>query len=634
MTLRGGMADEKAYDSILNLNPQSAQHSEWLVRVAMKQILLYTIDARGKKIPARKFVCVLVGADPSAYVMAMVRHDFKDATTVVKADAKFKTHAVYTMTKPIDAKVKSQWIGAPAKMMILLDQAKMTPVLAGTSEHNGTVKYIKPRMKLAEIMHIQEARCVDIAAIIVAISDPKSVQIGGEKVTVRDLTVRDDSLHNGSLAEATLSIWGDTGTQFAEATADVGITIVGCKANFTNGSVRLDARADAALFCIGSNPNIEDIQAKIKNLDSAPSGPPTRGSVTAAFTPGGAVMVDGDAPLVNCAILMAMKSGEALSQEDRPFQVNDAMVEITSDSLMTKDGSRGFATAVVRDWSGAARVAFVQTGIWDLYEIQESEREKFMDAQKAMVASSTSPTQPSLRRVNIRGVVRAVKGEVNILVSQTADSDFTVFSTTAAERLMFMGALCGRGSDGIIVAPLSRLAVDNVNGMTVLTDENTRRPVHRALVLVRGTANTIHKNINGSRQMISNGVRCMLSTDDGKSDAEQADILAYCHEDAVSHYQIHKQHAAVLVSAARLGPDAPESACGRVLVAAAVWIVLKDDVKAARAALMKQSHLALAPTTGTPKHALADLVTPDAKRPRCRTILRYPTDDGETPLPK
>ena len=61
---------------------------------------------------------------------------------------------------------------------------------------------------------------------------------------------------------------------------------------------------------------------------------------------------------------------------------------------------------------------------------------------------------------------------------------------------------------------------------------------------------------------------------------------------------------------------------------------LKDDVKAARAALMKQSHLALAPTTGTPKHALADLVTPDAKRPRCRTILRYPTDDGETPLPK
>ena len=219
------MADEKAYDSILNLNPQSAQHSEWLVRVAMKQILLYTIDARGKKIPARKFVCVLVGADPSAYVMAMVRHDFKDATTVVKADAKFKTHAVYTMTKPIDAKVKSQWIGAPAKMMILLDQAKMTPVLAGTGEHNGTVKYIKPRMKLSEIMHIQEARCVDIAAIIVAISDPKSVQIGGEKVTVRDLTVRDDSLHNGSLAEATLSIWGDTGTQFAEATNVMGVVI-------------------------------------------------------------------------------------------------------------------------------------------------------------------------------------------------------------------------------------------------------------------------------------------------------------------------------------------------------------------------------------------------------------------------
>ena len=242
------MADDKAYDSILNLNPQSAEHSEWLVRVALKQVLLYTIEARGRKVPARKFVCVPVGVDPSAYVMATVRHDFKDATTVVKADAKFKTHAVYTMTKPIDAKVKSQWIGAPAKMMILLDQAKMTPVLAGTSEHNGPAKYIKPRMKLAEIMHIQEARTVDIAAIIVAISDPKSVQTGGQNVTVRDLTVRDDSLHNGSLAEATLSIWGDTGTQFAEAQADVGITIVGCKANYTKGSVRLDARADAALL--------------------------------------------------------------------------------------------------------------------------------------------------------------------------------------------------------------------------------------------------------------------------------------------------------------------------------------------------------------------------------------------------
>ena len=634
--LDDGMADDNGFDSILNLNPQSAQHSQWLVRVALKQVLLFTIEARGQKVPAKKFLCVLVGADPTAYIMATVRHDFKDATKVVAADAKFKMHAVYTMTKPIpDTTAKSLWIGAPVKMQILLDQSKMTPVLAGSSAHNTPAKYIQPRMKLAQVLEIQESRRVDFAAIIVAISDPKDVQVAGQRTTVRDLTVRDDSLHNGSVAEATLSVWGDTGTQFADAKADAGITIVGCHARCTGGEVRLDARADSALFCVGSNANIEDIRAKIRTLDSAPAGPPTRSSVTASFTPGGAVKVDGDAPLVNCAILMAMKGGEAPSQEDRPFQVNDAMVEITGDSLMTKDGTRLFATGVVRDWSGAARVAFVQSGLLNLYDIGDAEREKFTDVQKAMTAASTSPTQPTSRRVNLRGVVRAVKGEVSILVSQTADSDFKVIPTQAAERLMFMGFLSGRGSDGVVVAPLSRIAVDNVSGMTVRTDDDQRRPVHRAIVLVKGTTKTVHKNINGSRQMTSKGVRCILSTDEDQTDAEQADVIAYCHEDAVSDYQIHEQHAAVLVSSARLGQDAPESACGRVLVADAVWIILGDDVKAAKAAFMKQSHLALAPTSaGTPKHELADLVTPDPKRPRCRTIQKYPTDTGEAAVPK
>jgi len=625
----------QTYDNLLNLNSESAKHSQWLVRVVAKRIEHYAYQTKkGQQVNAQKLVCVMVGTDPSAYITGSAK-DKPRCPGMKDTDKKLTTDTVYTMVDPAMDRTNAQWIGGPVKVAIVLNESKLSKTMSKTPPKETPAKYVKPRMKLAEIMNISEPRNVDFAGIVTQISEIKDVVAAGRQNRVRDIAVTDDSKHGNGVAVAQISVWGDSRELFKNVTANTGITILNCRARGADGGVRLDAQIGSAVFLFGENPNIEEIRGKLRTMDSAPAGPPARSSVTAAVATGAAVKADGDAVLVSCAILLAMKGDGNPVAEDTTFQVNNALVEITSETLFTKDQNRLFATCAIRDWSGVARVGFVQTAIYRLFALADAEQQsKFTEEQRA----ASSPARPALRRVNIRGVVRVQKGEVSILVAELCDSDFKVAPTRAAENLttFTFGGLCGRGSDGFVVAPVARIGMDNLNGMTVRTDDGKLRPVNRVMVLVQGTSRTVHVVLRGSsRQMNSKGVKCVLSRDatgDKDSEKSTADITAYCTEEEVSDYQIHSQYAAVLVSTARLGSDAGDSACGRVLVAEAVWTIMKDDLAETQASLMKESRLALAARTDeTMKRELSDFVTPEAKK--CRTIHRFPTDTGDASLP-
>ena len=58
----------QTYDNLLNLNSESAKHSQWLVRVVAKRIEQYVYQAKKGQVNAQKLVCVMVGTDPSAYI--------------------------------------------------------------------------------------------------------------------------------------------------------------------------------------------------------------------------------------------------------------------------------------------------------------------------------------------------------------------------------------------------------------------------------------------------------------------------------------------------------------------------------------------------------------------------------------
>jgi hypothetical protein len=625
----------QTYDVLLNLNSESAKHSQWLVRVVAKRIEQYVYQAKKGQVNAQKLVCVMVGTDPSAYITGSAK-DKPRCPGMKETDTKLTTDTVYTMVKPALDRTNAQWIGGPVKVAIILNESTLSKTMSQIPLKDTPAKYVKPRMKLAEIMNITEPRNVDFAGIVTQISDIKDVVAAGRQSRVRDIVVTDDSNHGNGVAEARISVWGDSREMFKNVTDNTGITILNCRARGADGGVRLDAQIGSAVFLFGENPNIEEIRGKLSAMDSAPAGPPARSSVTAAVGTGAAVKADGDAVLVSCAILLAMKGDSNPVAEDTTFQVNNALVEITSETLFTKDQNRLFATCAIRDWSGVARVGFVQSAIYQLFALADAgQQTKFTEEQR----SASSPARPALRRVNVRGVVRVQKGEVSILVAELCDSDFKVAPTRAAENLttFAFGGLCGRGSDGFVVAPVARIGMDNLNGMTVRTDDGKTRPVNRVMVLVQGTSRTLHVVLRGSssRQMNSKGVKCVLSRDatgDKDSEKSTADVTAYCTEEEVSDYQIHSQYAAVLVSTARLGSDAGDSACGRVLVAEAVWTIMKDDLAETQASLMKESRLALAALTDeTMKRELSDFVTPEAKK--CRTIHRFPTDTGDASLP-
>ena len=71
------MMSEISYESLRNLNASSAKYATWCVRVLDPKVIQYTFQARGEKVNASKFMCLLVAEDPGMYVPGTVLFIFR-----------------------------------------------------------------------------------------------------------------------------------------------------------------------------------------------------------------------------------------------------------------------------------------------------------------------------------------------------------------------------------------------------------------------------------------------------------------------------------------------------------------------------------------------------------------------------
>ena len=57
------------YESVMNLNETNAKFAKWVFRIHSPRVHEYSFMARGEKVDAERFDCVLVGDDPEEYLM-------------------------------------------------------------------------------------------------------------------------------------------------------------------------------------------------------------------------------------------------------------------------------------------------------------------------------------------------------------------------------------------------------------------------------------------------------------------------------------------------------------------------------------------------------------------------------------
>ena len=90
----------KNLETLKNMNSTTAKFAKCSVRVLDPKIIEYSFTARGEKVAATKFTCVLVSNAPEQYMLGGVPFNFKDRNAAIDASNKFKADSMWELQTP------------------------------------------------------------------------------------------------------------------------------------------------------------------------------------------------------------------------------------------------------------------------------------------------------------------------------------------------------------------------------------------------------------------------------------------------------------------------------------------------------------------------------------------------------
>ena len=195
--------------------------------------------------------------------------------------------------------------------------------------------------------------------------------------------------------------------------------------------------------------------------------------------------------------------------------------------MQTADGSRLFALATIRDWSGGTGAALVESGLLRYLAVDTKE--------EAIAKAKGGWFHGQNRRVNIRGVCR---GE-QVYVAEVWTSILEAMPNNSLDVLAKLVMLCGEFRDGNVVAKAKDVKSSGYANMMVGTSDDDLLP-HRILLLVKGTEDTqLLPTANSeakARMLLSKNVKRPLNDNSPnitmKGYASEVDLLKLAlHED-------------------------------------------------------------------------------------------------------
>jgi len=94
----------------------AAECATWVVRVLDPHLEEYSFVARGERIAATHFHCVVVSDTPIEFIKCAVPFDFKNRQMPRGAMVEFELGSVWSVQKPaMDLRAKPEFNGAPIK---------------------------------------------------------------------------------------------------------------------------------------------------------------------------------------------------------------------------------------------------------------------------------------------------------------------------------------------------------------------------------------------------------------------------------------------------------------------------------------------------------------------------------------
>ena len=583
-------------ETLKNMNPTTAKHATWLVRVLDPKLTNYEFMSRGEKVNAAKFSCILVSKDPKQFVLGVVPFSFGNRNAPAEAAKQFLHNAVYEVKAPyLDPKAQPQFSSCPIKHMVVLKQPtqlrEVTPAEKEKLEYPAT--YVDTGMNLQEVQRAlqrlagvcssqgsaagdlgasqgaatvggQQNRClINLTGKITKLDLPKTVLAAGRQRQVMALELADDT---ASAVE--VSVWDGAQALFQGISVGEGIAIVGCTALRDGASMKLNLWENARVLRGGP---------VVQSLTGLSLAGQSVTILTAQFQPTASLLPPDSEGFPTCAAALA--NAPPRMPDQKIVQVNRCSVDVptTLENLQTQDKQRLFATCRLRDWSGGVDVDLTQDAILGLYG--HSSRDDFLS-----FAEQSSLQQPQ-GRFHVRGVLRsdATSGATKIVIGRVLEAPLA--AQVSHEALSQMLGLCNIVGDMVVPAPATAIDDTLLSGM-VLSGPNDRPvPAHRALLLVKGNEKSTLAALDESLplqqqsfKVSSKNVRCLLSAGE-----MLVDLHGYCDFNGMLQYRLDKDTAIVSVSAWALPEDS-----GNPTATVEYMVKVSSDGDVVRAALLAE----------------------------------------------
>ena len=598
------------FESLLELNPNSAKYLTWTVRVLHGRIVHYEFkDRRQSLVKATKFECVLVSSKPEEYIMATVRHNYRDAKLVEAAKDRYRDGTVWRMSQVAFAPgAQSIYNGAPNKYVALLEPPTgLTSVMAGTPDAAALAEFVLPALRLSDILQVTQTRTLDACVCVASCEAPRKQLIQGQNIDVTTARLADASY------EAEMSCWGSS-AKTMHGFAGKAVVVLGISATLSDKGVKLNLR-DGSVIMTCAAPRLTEMEQAVQPVEGVT---PNRTSVTALWSPqpgGKAIDVHGSAVPSCAAIVDVLRHSPEAA--DQVLQLMGVRLEASMERILNQEGSRLYMIGQLRDWSGCTSVVFIEPGIIELFACKDK-----AEVEHKFQAGALKMPQCFM---NVRGVLRSGEFQVASCLPMPPFQQ----PTCHAEKLSDVVAVCGPFRDGILPCRARDIRSNSLLNLGVayasdgVTPDAALLAPHQVLLLVQGTTKSAlaaaHGNANG-RVLTSTGVKCWSAIEEA---GPGFTLRSYCHEDDLMDFTLNKNAALVWISGVLPG-DPPTYVVDRLdLVDPSDF---KEAVEYIRAAIKLASKTRMPVDT----KGVLELTTPQYLK-RARQLDRWPSEQKPAP---
>ena len=360
--------------SLRALNSTTCKHEAWTLRALHPEIVKYTYaDRRQGEVHAERFHCILVGEDRMLYCHGAVPWDPKQPAKAKQALSKFKHGSLWKIKCPVlDKKAKSEYMGCPMKIQILLDSPSDITLLVGPSSV-AVAEHIDPPLKLAQLPDQATRLTFDFVAKIAQSSPPKQEVVRGEASSIGEAWVVDETNH-----KALVSLWGQNAAAFYGKEGKIALVF----------NAKVKDKQDRMGITVPSNAKVlfvpPEAYASLTNINvNVDSKLEAHGVWKPESKP---ILVEGDATVMPAGLLFLLS--DLTKSEDREstvLQVNSAFFELDTDVILSRDSGRLWMSGKLRDASGSCSVSLTSAAVCDLFQVTGKEQALELKSQGKLV---------------------------------------------------------------------------------------------------------------------------------------------------------------------------------------------------------------------------------------------------------